>query len=399
MSWGELLIHEIKAIFSNFPLLLTVFGGVFLYSFLYPLPYSQQLPRDQAVVVVDLDNSAVSRKLIRMADATPQIDINRFVYNIKDAQQAIEEDGLAGMLIIPEKFYRNILLGHSPTLSYAGDAGYFLVFSTVVEGLATTGGTLGAEVKVLHHMIEGKTSITAEQQYSPMYLNLRPVFNMTGGYINYVVPAVFVVILYQTLLIGIGMLGATQNEKDAMGEKGYWQHVPGWKLLLARSLIFFMIYFVLTMYYFGYGFDYYTISKLAAPLELIHLIIPFLLATSFFGIFIGLLIPRPELVTVLILFTSLPIVFSAGFVWPLNMLPVPLIDLSQIFPTIPAIQAFLQLNQMGADFSQIHPLWLQLWLQTFVYGVLSLWLLNKKRSADINIRMGPPGSFLRIGNN
>ena len=107
MSWGELLAHELKAIFTNFPLLLTVFGGVFLYSFLYPLPYSQQLPRDQAVVVVDLDNSAVSRKLIRMADATPQIEINRFVYSIKDAQQAIEEDGLAGMLLIPENFYRD----------------------------------------------------------------------------------------------------------------------------------------------------------------------------------------------------------------------------------------------------------------------------------------------------
>ena len=39
------------------------------------------------------------------------------------------------------------------------------------------------------------------------------------------------------------------------------------------------------------------------------------LATSFFGICIGLLLPRPELVTVLILFTFLPIVFSAGFVW------------------------------------------------------------------------------------
>jgi ABC-2 type transport system permease protein len=378
MTWGEILVCEIKAIFSNFALILTVFGGVFLYTFLYPLPYSQQLPRDQSVVLVDLDNSAVSRQLIRMVNATPQVQINRSVYSLSDAQQAIEEEGLAGMLVIPKNFYRDLLLGHSPTLSYAGDATYFLVYSTVIEGLATVGATLGAEVKVLHHMIEGKTLITAKQQYSPMYLNLRPVFNMTGGYINYVVPAVFVVILYQTLLIGVGLLGATQNEMDARGEKGYWQQVPGWKLVLARSLIFLIIYFILTMYYFGFGFDYYNISKLAESIELIQLIIPFLLATSFFGICIGLLLPRPELVTVLILFTSLPIVFSAGFVWPINMLPVPLVVLSQMFPAIPAIQAFLQLNQMGADFAQISALWQQLWLQTFVYGIFSLWLINRK---------------------
>ena len=88
MTWGKLLVCEIKAIFSNQALLMTVFGGVLLYSFLYPMPYSQQLPREQSVVVVDLDNSAVSRQLIRMVNATPQVQINRYVYNISAAQLA-----------------------------------------------------------------------------------------------------------------------------------------------------------------------------------------------------------------------------------------------------------------------------------------------------------------------
>jgi ABC-2 type transport system permease protein len=317
-----------------------------------------------------------------MVNATPQVQIVRSVYNIRDAQIAIEDDGLAGMLVIPVNFYRDLLLGHSPTLSYAGDASYFLVFSTVIEGLATVGATLGAEIKVLHHLIEGKTLITAKQQYEPIHLNLRPVFNMTGGYINYVVPAVFVVILYQTLLIGVGLIGTTQNEMAEKGEKGYWQQIPAWKLVSARSLIFLMIYIILTFYYFGFCFDFYVISTLADPLQLIQLIIPFLLATIALGLCIGLLVPRPELVTALILFTSLPIVFSAGFVWPINMLPIFLVDISQIFPAIPAIQAFLQLNQMGADFAQISPLWQQLWVQTFVYGLFALWLLNRKNASS-----------------
>jgi ABC-2 type transport system permease protein len=248
----------------------------------------------------------------------------------------------------------------------------------VIEGLATVGATLGAEVKVLHHLIEGKSLVTAKKLYEPMHLNLRPVFNMTGGYINYVVPAVFVVILYQTLLIGVGLIGASQNEMNEMGKKGYWQQIPAWKLFAARSFIFLMIEIILAFYYFGFCFDFYVISKLADPIQLIQLIIPFLLATIALGLCIGLLVPRAELVTVLILFTSLPIVFSAGFVWPINMLPDFLVDISQIFPAIPAIQAFLQLNQMGADFSQISPLWQQLWVQTFAYFFFALWLFKRK---------------------
>lgn len=383
MNWSQLLSQELKAIFSNRALILTVFGGVIFYSFLYPLPYSQQLPRDQAVVVVDLDGSALSRKLIRMVDATPQVLVNRYARSISEAQQAIVEDGLAGMLVIPEHFYRDLLLGTSPTLSYAGDASYFLVYGTVVKGLATAGGTLAAGVKVIRRALTGLPMAAAKKQHAAIGLNLRPVFNATQGYVNYVVPAVFVLILHQTLLIGTGLLGGAQNEMANAGARGYWLRVPAWQLLLARSLIFLLIYLMLMMYYFGFSFDYYGISRLAQPLDLAQLALPFLLATSFLGICIGQLLPRRELAALLVLLSSLPLVFTAGFVWPVSMLPQPLHDLSQLVPVIPGIQAFLQLNQMGAEFSQIRPLWQQLWLQTFAYGGLAWWLIY--RSANISI--------------
>ena len=132
------------------------------------------------------------------------------------------------------------------------------------------------------------------------------------------------------------------------------------------------------LYYFGTCFSYYDISRLASPVELAQLALPFLLSTTFLGIFIGQLLPRRELATVLVLLSSLPIVFFAGFVWPVSMLPAPLYWLSQFIPAVPGIQAFLQLNQMGADFIQIKPLWLQLWIQTSGYFLLAWWTVKNK---------------------
>lgn len=385
MSWSQLFMLELKTIFSDRALLLTVFGGVIFYSFLYPLPYAQQLPRDQKVVVLDLDNSQLSRKLIRMVNATPEVEISRYAGSLHEAQQAIVEDGLAGMMVIPEHFYRDLLQGRKPTLSYAGDASYFLVYSKVVKGLATAGKTLAAEIKVARLLIGGQALAQAKQQYTAMRLDLRPVFNPTTGYVNYVVPAVFVLILHQTLLIGIGLIGGTQNEKAAAGESGYWQQVSGGQLILTRAFIFLIIYTLLSFYYFGFCFDFYDISRLAQPLELIQLMLAFILATTFFGIFISQLLPRRELATVLVLLSSLPLVFSAGFVWPVSMLPAPLSELSQLVPAIPGIQAFLKLNQMGADFYQIRSLLLQLWLQAVIYAGLSWWLVNRKNVAVVTL--------------
>ncbi len=383
MNWQQLFMLELKSIFTDRALILTVFGGVIFYSFLYPLPYSQQLPRDQKIVVVDLDNSTISRKLIRMVDATPEVQINRLASNLIDAQRAIVEDGLAGMLVIPKHFYRDLLLNKKPTLSYAGDASYFLVYGKVVRGLMTAGGTLAAGVKVKRLLIKGQALAAAKQQYTAVSLSLQPVFNATTGYIHYVVPAVFVLILHQTLLIGTGLVGAGQNEKNTKGRdssmSGYWIKIPAWKLITTRVFIFLIVYLLLAAYYFGFCFEYYGISRLAQPLQIIQLAIPFFLATSLLGICIGQLVPRRELVTTLVILSSLPIVFTAGFVWPANMLPTLLQSLFQLIPANPGIQAFLQLNQMGAEFYQIRPLWLQLWGQVVLYGVLAMWLVGRKQ--------------------
>ncbi|HAS63287.1 MAG TPA: ABC transporter, partial [Vibrio sp.] len=148
MSLFELIKAELKALLTNPVVILTVFGGVVFYSFLYPLPYSHQTPREQKVSVVNLDNSQTSYQLERMVDATPQVRIVQRDSSIAAAKSAFLEGEISGILVIPEHFYKDLLLGKSPTLAYAGDASYFLVYGTIVEGLAQAGGTLAAKTTV-----------------------------------------------------------------------------------------------------------------------------------------------------------------------------------------------------------------------------------------------------------
>ncbi|HIF9101468.1 TPA: ABC transporter permease [Photobacterium damselae] len=380
MSWKSLLRFELKAIFTNPALLFTVFGGIVIYSFLYPLPYSEQLPREQRVAVVNLDHSQLSRKLIRMADATPQVEITEHLSSIYSAQQQLEQSNIDGILVIPENFYRDVLLGKSPTLAYAGNAALFLVYGTVVEGLASAGGTLGAHIKVSHMVMDGHNIALAANQYSAMKLNMRPIFNTTMGYINYVVPAVFVLILHQTLLIGVSIIGGEHNERRAEGEIGYWMTYPAWKIIFVRTILFVLIYIPLTMYYFGWSFDYYDISKLAKVPELLLLTVPFLVSVISLGLVIGQLIPRRELATLIVLLSSLPLVFSAGFIWPTAELPTIIKGFAQLVPSTPAINGFLRLNQMGASFTQVAPYFWQMWLQAVIYFMLAWGLMSRNRS-------------------
>ncbi len=379
MSWWDICKNEVRAVFTNQAILLTVFGGVLLYSFLYPLPYTKQIPRDQHVVVANLDGSQLSRRLERMVDATPQVQLSARAYSIEEAQQIFVDQKMAGILVIPENFYRDLLQGKRPTLSFAGDAGYFLVYGTVLEGLASSGQTLAAEVKILRMTMSGQALALAAEQYSAVRLNTLPVFNPTMGYVNYVIPAVFILILHQTLIMGAGILGGGQNEQYLLEGKGYWLEVAPWKLLLVRTVLFVAIYWLLCMYYFGFSFSFYNIPHLADFSDLNILILPFLLATTFLGISLGLILPRRELATLLVLLSSMPLIFASGFIWPISAIPAPITAVIQFIPVIPAIKAFIVLNQMGAEFSSIIRLWLQLWLCAALYGCIA-WLLIRRQA-------------------
>ncbi|WP_136797942.1 ABC transporter permease [Desulfosediminicola ganghwensis] len=383
MSLIELCKAELRAIFTNPALLLTVLGGVLFYSVLYPLPYVSQVPREQQVVVADLDGSQLSRKLLRMVDATPQVNIIRQAGSINEAKQILMEQDLAGMLVIPENFYRDLLMGRQPAVSFAGDASYFLVFGTVMEGMTGAGQTLAAQVKVSRLLVDGQALPMAEQQYTPVKLRLHAMFNEAEGYVNYVIPAVFVLILHQTLIMGLGILAGSEKEnlarQKSVGEEPYWLKVSPLALVCVRASIFVGIYLLLCCYYFGICLQIYDLPRLAEVGDIVMFGLVFLFATSFFGVALGSVLGRREQVTVIALVSSLPLVFSCGFIWPETAIPGWIVMLVQLVPAVPGIDGMVKLNQMGASIQQVLPNMQHLLLLGAVSLVLAVTLMSRRK--------------------
>lgn len=381
LGFFDLLRLELRSLFADRAILLTLFGGILFYSFLYPQPYLKQTPRELPVVLVNEDGSQLSRRLAFMADATPEVKLVDEVASLEEAQRRINAGEARGLLHIPRHFYRDIMLGRTVTLGYAGDSSYFLVYGSIVQGLASAGGTLAAQIKVSRLLAHGEPLPGASQGWSAVSLNLVPVFNPTMGYLNYVVPGVFVLILHQILLMGAALLGSTQNQITVRGGKGYWQLAPTGPLLLARTLVIAVPYFIPITYMLGFCFDAYGIAREASASEVLLFALPFELATLMLGILIGALCTRRDIPSQAILLSSMPLVFVAGFIWPIEMVPEPLVWLSYWLPSTAGMQGMLRLNQMGADFAQVQPLWWRLWGLTLLYGALSWWALHwRKRS-------------------
>ena len=376
MSFLEVFKSEAKRIFSDIALVLTIVGGVLLYSFFYPQPYANEVVSSLHVSIVDLDKSDVSRRIAFELNASPKLSIVRQDLSEKDAKEALVSGEIKGIIVIPENFKRDILLQIQPTIAIGADASYFLVFGSIVQGAMQTILTESAKVKIASLLKDAKPLSGALKAYTPFSLHVSTLFNPKESYVQYVVPAVFILILQQTLLIGLGILGGGINENKP---KDY-ENSPAWMLMLSRVFIFGVLYLLHILFYFGFSFELFHITHLAEPLELLSFALPFLLSTIFLGIVFGALLPNREMATPIILFSSLPLIFSAGFVWPLEAMPDFIIVLSLFFPSTPAIQGFLQLNQMGSPFYEVMHHFSLLYLHVILYGLLAYYLLSRKIS-------------------
>ena len=377
MTFRQLFKLESQRFFSNRALLLTMFGGLILYAFLYPRPYLKQIAREQPIAVINHDGSQLSRTFLRMVDATPELKIKQQVNSIAEAEQLLDQQLIGGFLVIPTHFYRDLMQNRAPTLAYAGDASYFLVYSTILQGLTRTSGTLSAKVKVKNMLTEGVPLEGASIKHTPIPLKTQAVFNTVEGYMDYVLPAVFVLILHQMMIITIGLHSGPQP--DAQMSKVDFEAPLGF-LFAIRFGLFLLLFALLSCFYMGAVLAHYSIHQWGERGDILALLLPFLIASAAIGLSIAAFLPKRDYAMVIGLLSSLPIVLGSGFVWPVEMMPTTLNIVFDLLPAKPMVLGMLKLNQLGASFSQVSGIFMQLWIQAVCYVCLAWFCWSVKRS-------------------
>ena len=373
LSFLQILLCEYKAIFSNKLVVMVVFIGSLVYGLLYPMPYLNDIVTKQRLVIIDEDKSDLSRRLIFLASSTPQIALLEEVDSISRAQSLIESFEADGVMLIPKGFEANAKKGVGSVVSYMGNASYFLIYGAIVEGVHNAINALSDELRR-----EKEPSLRSSEIIT---LESIPLYNTNLGYANYALAAVLVFILHQTSIAGSGILSAYQNrvrkekwqklEKmrgqsggnigrnlkssvDFVGEYAeYFEIVPIWKLILSRILAFVGIYSVLFLLYFGVLFPTLGIHIHASASDFWCFSLPFMTCCVACGVALGSFFSDESIPTQVIFVSSMPLVFIMGFIWPSELLPAFLRELSYLIPAFHGIRGLISLNQMGAEFASV----------------------------------------------
>lgn len=341
------------------------------YPLLYSWIYNNEVVREVPVAIVDQSHSHTSREFIRAFDAAPDTKAAYYCASINEARELVGKQVVHGYLYFPKDFDQKLFRGEQSHVSVFCDMSLMLTYKAIYQTALIVSQNINAHIQIAAS--KGFTNRDDEITTKPLDFDEVPIFNTTGGYGNAIIPGVLLLILQQTLLLGIGLAAGTARENNRYQDLvPISKHYVGiFRIVLGKALCYFMVYLVMGTYLTLAVPRMFGFTSMITMIDLFGLLIPYILSCTFFGMALSCVVRYRENVMLLVVFTSIPMLFMTGISWPQSNIPGVWQGVSWLFPSTFGVRGFLRLSSMGANLSDILPEYQALWIQVVAYFFLT----------------------------
>ncbi len=360
-------VKEMRSVISDEGVLIFFILVPLFYPLLYSWAYNNEVARDVPVAVVDFSNGQTSRKFIRQCDASPDVKVAYRCASLDEAKQLVGHQVVRGIIYIPADFDNRLGRMEQSKISLFCDMSMMLAYKAIYSTAIAVSQDMnaGIQVKLSNNYTDREDAILTK----PLDFQEVQMFNTTGGYGNFILPCVLVLIIQQTLLLGIGLSAGTAREnnrfKDLVPVSRHYNGI--FRIVFGKSLCYFMIYAVMAAYVTLVVPRIFGFISIPQPSDLFALMLPYVLACIFFGMFMSCLVRYRENVILLVVFTSLPFLFLAGISWPETSVPAAWRGIAYLLPSTFGVRGFVRISSMGATLNDVTHEYMMLWIQVLVY--------------------------------
>lgn len=372
---------ELNAIFRDSVTLMFFLIVPIVYPLIYSAIYNREKATEVPVVVIDNSQSALSRDFIFRVDASPEVKVVAHCPDLPHAQEWLAQRYAYGIITIPAEFSTDLGRGEQAHVSLYCDMSNLLFYKAIVLSSTEVSLQMGAELQV-----NKEKRVSARQDevtVAPVLSEHVTLYNPTGGFASFLLPAVLILIIQQTLLISICMLAGTARERGRLdASRLMLQHPNGvMRFIIGKSMVYFVLYLLATAYLVYMVPWMFSFPHIGNPVEIAFFLLPYLLSCIFFAMTFSCFMRDRETPMILFVFTSIIFMFLTGASWPLDAFPPVLKWTACLLPSTHGVQGFIKMNCMGADLAQVWHELTWLWRLTLIYfttACAAYWFMRKK---------------------
>ncbi len=359
---------ELKKIFKDSGVMIFFILVPIIYPIIYGAVYSKEVVRDAKMVVVDASDTYLSREFVRRVDASPDVKVVDVLRDMEKARRMVDEGKAYGILFIPGDFSK-ILHKHEEQahISVYCDMSSLLYYKAFLLTATEVSLEMGSEWQK-----RNKSAYTVEMEniaVHPIPSESITMFNPAGGFSSFLLPGILILVIQQTLILGIGMLSGTARERNRFNTiVPINKHYKGTlRVVMGKALAYLLVYAVMCIWVFIVVPRIFDLPRLAHPIMLLTFLLPYLLASIFLAMTLSGLMKSRESPMLVFLFLSVPLLFMSGITWPREGIPTFWRMFGYLFPSTGAIHGYIRINSMGASLYDVAFEYRLLWFQVGVY--------------------------------
>ncbi len=385
--------RETWLVFTDVGVLLFFFGLPIGYPIVYTLIYNPEVVKEIATVVVDHSRTAESRELVRTLDATQGIDIVGYASDMPEARRAWGEKKCYGIIEIPADYAQKVGRGEQAVISFYNDMSLLIRFRQYLFALTDVQMHEVSKLTAERVATLGGGLVT---QVNGLPVDTRPVCmgDPTQGFASFIMPGIVVLILQQSMLLGITMIAGTAADRRRRnrGRDPYEYEAGPVATLLGKSLCYMMIYIPMSYYILHIVPEMFALPHVGNVRDYMPFVFVMLLATTFLGQTIQVFVRERETSLLVVVFTSLVFLFLSGLTWPRYAFSKFWIMVSDFIPATWGVEGFIRINSNGATLPDVARYYWSLWALVGLYFVTALLLrlyLSPRR--DKQAQLGTAG--------
>ena len=320
----KVMKREINEVMHDVDIAIIVLVAPLFYSLFYGSLYWNKTEHQVPIVVVDMDHSKLSQTLIRNLDADQNIHITEEVPDLATAQTRIEQFDAQGAIFLPPKFEAMLKKGQPTDIKVYLNTTRFLVSNDINKAVTEVALTTAAGVRLHYFQTQGYSFEQAKELFEPLRAEIKPMFNTTETYGDFLIPAILALIIQQTLLMGVAQTFAKEEEDNTLREAYALSNHSTLGTIAGKGGFYFILFSAYSFMFYTFHFSIFKIPFRGNPFALAALTILFLTAVIYFAVFIGTFFRRKIIALQVLAFTSYPIFLTTGYSWPMAALPFPL---------------------------------------------------------------------------
>lgn len=364
----DVFLTELKSIFKDSGVMIIFFVAGIAYPILYNYVYYNETLSDIPVAVVDQSSSQASRSFVKKLEATKEVEVVNCI-NMEQAQALMTARDVHGIIQIPSDFNKKLVAGEQAHISTYMNMSCFMVYKAIAFAVNYVMLDEVKNIQIDNYASKGVVGEQAEQLITALPYQEVILYNPANGFSSFFLPALLVIIIYQTLFFGSGMLAGTMREERRNREL-YPSHSSIGdilKIVIGKAAALVLIYSFISAYVLILIPRIFNLPVLGSVWDVYRILLPFLLASTFFAMSFAIVIKNRETGMVMFLFFSIILLFLSGFSWPFSNMPIVWKYLSYLFPSTFGVQSFIKINSMGAEFALLRPEFTALCIQTIIY--------------------------------